>query len=59
MIATSVLMTVIAYLFLHNQIRPIKKLAEAAEAFGKGRHTPYRARGATEVRAAAWRLRTT
>lgn len=52
MIATSVLMTVIAYLFLHNQIRPIKKLAEAAEAFGKGRHTPYRARGATEVRAA-------
>lgn len=52
MIATSVLMTVIAYLFLRNQIRPIKRLAEAAEAFGKGRHIPYRARGATEVRAA-------
>lgn len=52
MIATSVLMTVIAYLFLRNQIRPITKLAEVAEAFGKGRHQPYRPRGATEVRVA-------
>lgn len=52
MILTSILMTIIAYLFLRNQIRPIKKLAEAAEAFGKGRHTRYRPRGATEVRAA-------
>ncbi len=52
MIFTSVLMTVIAYLFLRNQIRPITKLAEVAEAFGKGRHEPYRPRGATEVRAA-------
>ncbi|MDP3960539.1 MAG: ATP-binding protein [Pseudorhodobacter sp.] len=52
MILTSILMTVIAYLFLRNQIRPIKKLAEASEAFGKGRHLPYRPRGATEVRAA-------
>jgi len=52
MILTSILMTVIAYLFLRNQIRPIRTLAEVSEAFGKGRHLPYRPRGATEVRAA-------
>ncbi len=52
MIATSVLMTLIAYLFLRNQMAPIARLAQAAEAFGKGRHIPYRPRGATEVRAA-------
>ncbi|MDT8853689.1 ATP-binding protein [Paracoccaceae bacterium Fryx2] len=52
MVATSLLMTVIAYMFLRNQLRPIKKLAEAAEAFGKGRPSDYRSRGALEVRAA-------
>ena len=52
MIFTSVLMTVIAYLFLRNQLRPITKLAQAAEDFGKGRTVPYRPRGAQEVRAA-------
>ncbi len=39
-------------MFLRNQLRPIKRLADAAEAFGKGRSVPYRARGALEVRAA-------
>lgn len=52
MIFTSILMTLIAYLFLRNQLRPITRLAAAAEAFGKGRVVPYRPRGATEVRAA-------
>ncbi|NGM47691.1 two-component sensor histidine kinase [Rhodobacter sp. SGA-6-6] len=52
MILTSVLMTVIAYLFLRNQLRPITRLAEAAEAFGKGQRIVYRPRGALEVRAA-------
>ncbi|MCA3446063.1 MAG: HAMP domain-containing protein [Rhodobacter sp.] len=52
MILTSVLMTVIAYAFLRNQLRPIKRLADAAEAFGKGRSVAYRPRGALEVRAA-------
>lgn len=52
MIFTSVLMTVIAYVFLRNQLRPITKLALAAEEFGKGRNAPYRPRGAQEVRAA-------
>ena len=52
MILTSVLMTLIAYVFLRNQLRPIKRLADAAEAFGKGRSVAYRPRGALEVRAA-------
>ncbi len=49
---TSVLMTIIAFLFLRNQVRPIARLARAAEAFGRGRVEPYKPAGATEVRAA-------
>lgn len=52
MIFASVLLTVIAYFFLRRQLRPITKLAEAAEEFGKGRTVDYRPRGAQEVRAA-------
>ncbi|MEN9408932.1 MAG: hypothetical protein RL216_906 [Pseudomonadota bacterium] len=52
MIVTSILMTIIAYLFLSNQLRPIARLSLAAEAFGKGLVIPYTPRGATEVRAA-------
>ena len=52
MIFTSVLMAIIAYVFLRNQLRPITKLAQAAEDFGKGRTVSYRPRGAMEVRAA-------
>jgi two-component system osmolarity sensor histidine kinase EnvZ len=41
-------------LFLRNQIRPILRLADAAESFGKGREAPnFRPRGAREVRRAA------
>ncbi|WP_227269610.1 ATP-binding protein [Roseobacter weihaiensis] len=46
------LVTVIAILYLRNQLRPIKRLAHAAEAFGRGRHEPYTPAGAIEVRAA-------
>ncbi|SHL70975.1 two-component system, OmpR family, osmolarity sensor histidine kinase EnvZ [Roseovarius litoreus] len=52
MVFFGVLMTVIAYLYLRNQLRPITRLARAAEAFGRGRHEPYRPAGAVEVRAA-------
>lgn len=52
MIVTSILMAVIAYVFLRSQLRPITKLAEAAEEFGKGRRVTYKPRGAVEVRAA-------
>ncbi|MGH1353520.1 MAG: ATP-binding protein [Thalassovita sp.] len=46
------LMTLIAFIYLRNQLRPITRLARAAEAFGKGRTLPYRPTGALEVRAA-------
>ena len=52
MLLTAVLMTVISYLFLRNQLRPIRRLARAAEAFGKGRNEPYSPSGASEVRSA-------
>ena len=47
-----VLMTLIASIYLRNQLRPIKRLARAAEAFGRGRHEPYNPAGALEIRAA-------
>lgn len=52
MVLTSALMTLIAYIFLRNQLTPITRLALAAEAFGKGQTLPYHPRGANEVRAA-------
>jgi len=55
MVVTSVILLTVAILFLRNQIRPILRLAEAADAFGKGRPFPegFQPRGAREVRQAA------
>ncbi|WP_390893218.1 ATP-binding protein [Bosea rubneri] len=52
MTGTSLILLTIAVLFLRNQIRPILRLADAAEAFGKGRDADFRPRGAREVRRA-------
>lgn len=52
MVTTGILMTLVAYLFLRNQLRPIRRLADAAEAFGKGRRAEYHPSGALEVRSA-------
>ena len=52
LILTGILLTFVAFLFLRNQLRPIKRLAEASEAFGRGRSLPYTPSGAVEVRAA-------
>lgn len=52
MLGTSLVLLGLAILFLRNQIRPIVKLAEAAEDFGKGREVDYRPSGAREVRQA-------
>ena len=46
-----VLLTV-AIVFLRNQIRPILRLAQAAEDFGKGREVDFNPHGAREVRQA-------
>jgi two-component system osmolarity sensor histidine kinase EnvZ len=54
MFSTSSVLLIVAVLFLRNQIRPIVRLADAAESFGKGREAPnFRPRGALEVRRAA------
>ncbi len=52
MAGTSLVLMGIAILFLRNQIRPILRLADAAESFGKGRDVEFRPRGAREVRQA-------
>ncbi len=52
MTGTSLLMTAIATIFLRNQLRPIRRLARAAEEYGKGRIIPYRPAGAVEIRSA-------
>lgn len=54
MVTTSLVLLVIALIFLRNQIKPIEQLANAAEEFGKGRPiADFRPRGALEVRRAA------
>lgn len=54
MIGSSIVLITVAVIFLRNQIRPIQRLAAAAEAFGRGRDVPdFRPSGALEVRRAA------
>jgi two-component system osmolarity sensor histidine kinase EnvZ len=55
MVGSSVVLLTVAILFLRNQIRPILRLAQAAQAFGLGRPVPpdFKPRGAREVRQAA------
>lgn len=52
MVVLGVFMTVIAYIYLRNQLRPIERLSVAAAEYGRGRVVPYKPRGAVEVRAA-------
>ena len=52
MVFASIVLAAVAVVFLRNQVRPIRALAEAAEAFGKGRSLPFRPAGAEEVRRA-------
>lgn len=54
MVGTAIIVAAIAILFMRNQIRPIRRLALAAEEFGKGREvSDFSAAGAREVRQAA------
>ena len=52
MVGTSLILLSVAILLLRNQIRPILKLATAAEDFGRGREIEFRRAGAREVRQA-------
>jgi two-component system osmolarity sensor histidine kinase EnvZ len=54
MVGSSLVLMGVAVLFLRNQVRPIERLARAAESFGKGRAVPdFKPYGAMEVRRAA------
>lgn len=55
MVGTSLLLLGVATVFMRNQVRPIRKLAAAANAFGKGRDisSRFKPEGALEVRQAA------
>ncbi len=54
MLGASLVLVTVAILFLRNQIRPILRLADAAEDFGKGRDAEFHPRGAREVRQAGY-----
>ncbi len=54
MVGSSLLLVLVAILFLRNQIRPIVQLSRAAEKFGRGQEVEgFRPSGAQEVRQAA------
>ena len=54
MMGSALILVGVAILFLRNQVRPIERLARAADMFGKGRPVAdFKPYGATEVRRAA------
>ena len=52
MLFVTVLLVLLSLIILKNQIRPIGKLAKAAEAFGKGQFVEFKPGGSDEVRRA-------
>ena len=52
MVGTSMLLFLVATLFLRIQVRSIATLAQVAEDFGKGINTPFKPYGSSEVRKA-------
>jgi len=54
MVGSSLILFAVATIFMRNQVKPIRRLAEAADEFGKGRDAPnFKPEGASEVRLAA------
>ena len=54
MVGSSVVLFAVATFFMRNQVRPIRRLARAAESFGRGIDVPdFKPQGAMEVRLAA------
>ena len=54
MLGAMIVLLTVAIIFLRNQIRPILRLARAAEDFGKGRDLDFSPHGAREVRQAGY-----
>ena len=53
-VVSTIILVLIAYLFLKNQVKPILTLARASEQFGKGQEVPnFKVSGALEVRQAS------
>lgn len=53
LVTATVILTFVSVLFIRNQARPIRELADAADAYGKGQElSRYRPSGASEVRRA-------
>jgi len=53
MVGSSLVLMIVAVLFMRNQVKSLRRLANAADDFGKGRDVPnFRLEGATEVRQA-------
>jgi two-component system, OmpR family, osmolarity sensor histidine kinase EnvZ len=51
---SAIVLFAVATVFMRNQVRPIRRLASAAESFGKGRDVPnFKPSGAREVRQAS------
>ncbi|MEX2452084.1 MAG: ATP-binding protein [Rhodospirillales bacterium] len=54
MVGTSLILFAVAMVFMRNQVKPIRRLAVAADNFGKGRDVSrFKPEGAREVRQAA------
>ena len=53
MAVATLILTGVALAFIRNQVRAIERLAEAAEAFGRGADADFKPHGAREVRQAA------
>jgi two-component system, OmpR family, osmolarity sensor histidine kinase EnvZ len=54
MVGISMILFGVATIFMRNQVKPIRRLAVAADNFGKGRDAPsFKLEGANEVRQAA------
>lgn len=52
-IGATVLLATVSVLFIRNQVRPMERLADAAERFGRGESVGLRPAGSAEVRRAA------
>lgn len=54
MVGTSLILFAVASVFMRNQVRPIRRLADAVDSFGKGRDPgrDFKPEGASEVRLA-------
>jgi two-component system, OmpR family, osmolarity sensor histidine kinase EnvZ len=54
MLGSSLVLLVVATIFLRNQVKSLRRLAQAADSFGKGRPVPsFKVEGAVEIRRAA------